>query len=164
MVKQQPHVSATPCTQFVRRHGVAFTEYAYGCVGHGGSAEPARQLGLPEHAVVKTLVMQDDAAHPLVVPMHGARSMRRKSLARQTGRKQVEPCAPEVAEQHCGYQVDGTSLFGLKKRLPIYVDEGVLGLDTIYVNGGRRGYRACIKPGVPVRLLGAEPLHGAGAN
>ena len=162
--KPSRHVSETPATQWLRRHGVAFTEHAYAYVERGGTAESARQLGLDEHAVVKTLVMQDEAAQPLVVLMHGDRSVSTKNLARQIGRRKIEPCAPEVAQRHSGYPVGGTSPFGLRKPLPVYVEDSVLGLARIYVNGGRRGYLVGIEPSVLVRLLGAGPVRCAGAE
>ena len=158
------HVSETPATQWLRRHGVAFTEHVYAYVERGGTAESARQLGLAEHTVVKTLVMQDEAAQPLVVLMHGDRTVSTKSLARQIGRRKIEPCAPETAQRHSGYPVGGTSPFGLRKPLPVYVEESVLGLGLIHVNGGRRGYLVGIEPSVLVRLLGAEPVRCAGAE
>ena len=164
MAKKHVHVSETPATRLLRRSGVAFTEHVYDYVDHGGTAESSRQLGLPEHHVVKTLVMQDDAARPLVVLMHGDRSVSTKNLARQTGRKKIEPCRPEVAERHSGYQVGGTSPFGLKKPMPVYVEDSVLALDRIYVNGGQRGYLVGIEPPVLVGLLGAVPVRCAGAE
>ena len=164
MSRKPSHVSETPATRLLRGHGVAFTEHVYDYVPHGGTSESSRQLGLPEHAVVKTLVMQDDAARPLVVLMHGDRSVNTRNLARQIGCRRVEPCRPEVAERHSGYQVGGTSPFGLRKPLPIYVEDGVLGLPAVYVNGGRRGYLVGIEPGVLVRLLGARPVRCAGGE
>ena len=158
------HVSETPATHWLRRHGVAFTEHVYDYVERGGTAESAHQLGLDEHAVVKTLVMQDETAQPLVVLMHGDRTVSTKSLARQIGRRKIEPCAPEVAQRHSGYQVGGTSPFGMRKPLPVYVEGSVLGLALIHVNGGRRGYLVGIEPSVLVRLLGAEPVRCAGAE
>ena len=122
MGKRSSHVSETPATQVLRRHGVAFSEHVYDYVEHGGTAESARQLGVDEHHVVKTLVMQDEHAQPLVVLMHGDRSVSLKSLARQLGRKKVEPCTPETAQRHSGYQVGGTSPFGLRKAMPICVE------------------------------------------
>ena len=164
MAKKPSHVTETPATRFLRRSGVAFTEHVYDYVEHGGTAESARQLGLAEHAVVKTLVMQDDTARPLVVLMHGDRAVNTRNLARQLGCKRIEPCRPEVAERHSGYQVGGTSPFGLKKPLPVYVEDSVLGLDTIHINGGRRGYLVGIEPAVLVRLLGARPVRCAGGE
>ena len=164
MTKKSAHVSETPATRLLRRSGVAFTEHVYDYVEHGGTAESARQLGVPEHAVVKTLVMQDDSARPLVVLMHGDRSVDTRNLARQLGCKRVEPCRPEVAERHSGYRVGGTSPFGLKKPLPVNVEDSVLGLETAYVNGGRRGYLVGIEPAVLVQLLGARPVRCAGGE
>ena len=149
------HVSETPATALLRRSKVAFSEHVYDYVDRGGTAESARQLGVDEHQVVKTLVMEDDAARPLIVLMHGDRSVSTKALARTIGVKRVQPCAPEVAERHSGYQVGGTSPFGTRKRLPVYVEATVLTLPTIYVNGGRRGYLVGIAPAVLPTLLGA---------
>jgi Cys-tRNA(Pro) deacylase len=157
MTKER-RVSETPATAFLRRNAVAFTEHVYDYVEHGGTAESARQLGLSEHRVVKTLVMEDDAGKPLVVLMHGDRSVSTKALARAIGAKRVAPCAPAVAERHSGYQIGGTSPFATKKRMPIYVEPSVLTLDAIYVNGGRRGYLVGIAPAVLTALLGARPV------
>jgi len=154
-MSKERHVSETPATALLRRSKVAFSEHTYDYVDRGGTAESARQLGVDEHQVVKTLVMEDDAARPLIVLMHGDRSVSTKALARAIGVKRVQPCAPEVAERHSGYQVGGTSPFGTRKRLPIYVEATVLELPTIYVNGGRRGYLVGIAPAVLTTLLGA---------
>jgi len=164
MSKKSGHVSETPATQFLRRNGVAFTEHVYDYVPHGGTAESARQLGVPEHDVAKTLVMQDDAARPLIVLMHGDRSVSLKNLARQIGSKRVEPCKPEVAQRHSGYLVGGTSPFGTRRPLPIWVEESILALPAIYINGGQRGYLLCIEPAVLPRLLGARPVRCASAE
>lgn len=154
-------VSETPATQWLRRHGVAFGEHPYDYVEHGGTRESARQLGVDEHAVVKTLVMQDDAGKPLVVLMHGDRSVSTKNLARQIGRKGVEPCRPEVAQRHSGYLVGGTSPFGMRKAMPIVVEASVLELPRIWINGGRRGYLVSLEPRVLVDLLGAQSVNCA---
>lgn len=164
MGRSASHVSETRATQFLRSHGVAFSEHVYEYVEHGGTAESARQLGVPEHAVVKTLVMQDERARPLVVLMHGDRSVSLKNLARQIGCKKVEPCTPDTAQRHSGYQVGGTSPFGLRKAMPIYVEAGVLELPLVYLNGGRRGYLVGIAPGQLVRLLGARAVRCASAE
>ena len=148
MARKSAHVSETPATQFLRGHGVVFTEHVYDYVEHGGTAESSRQLGVPEHQVVKTLVMQDERAQPLIVLMHGDCQVSTKNLARAIAAKSVEPCKPEVAHRHSGYQVGGTSPFGLRKAMPIYVEETVLGLEKILINGGRRGYLVGISPGV----------------
>lgn len=155
------HVSQTPATQWLARHRVVYREHAYDYVEHGGTGESARQLGVDEHQVVKTLVMQDDAGKPLIVLMHGDRKVSTKNLARQTGRKQIEPCRPEVAQRHTGYQVGGTSPFGTRKPMPVFVEADILALPAIYINGGRRGYLVSIAPSVLVDLLGAQPVHCA---
>ncbi len=161
MAKKDKHVSETPATQFLRRAGVAFSEHPYDYVEHGGTAESARQLGVDEHHVVKTLVMQDERAEPLIVLMHGDRQVSTKNLAREIGCKSVEPCKPEVAQRHSGYLVGGTSPFGTRKAMPVYVEAGVLALPRIYINGGRRGYLVGIEPQVLVAALGARPVHCA---
>lgn len=160
-MKRPAHVSETPATQWLRRHGVDFTEHPYDYVEHGGTAESARQLGVDEHMVVKTLVMQDERARPLVVLMHGDRQVSTKNLARAIGCKSVEPCRPEVAQRHSGYQVGGTSPFGLRKPMPVWVESGVLALPRILINGGRRGFLVGIAPAVLTELLGARPVECA---
>ena len=164
MAKAKPHVSETPATQFLRRQGVAFTEHVYAYVERGGTAESARQLGVDEHQVVKTLVMQDERAQPLVVLMHGDRSVSVKSLARQIDRKRVEPCTPETAQRHSGYQLGGTSPFGLRKAMPVFVEASVLALARIYVNGGRRGYLVGLDPALLPALVGARAVQCASAE
>jgi Cys-tRNA(Pro) deacylase len=156
-----PHVSETPATQWLRAQRVAFTEHVYEYVDHGGTGESSRQLGVPEHQVVKTLVMQDHDHKPLVVLMHGDRQVSTKNLARQIGAKRVEPCKPDVAQRHSGYLVGGTSPFGLRKAMPVYVEATVLALDRIYINGGRRGYLVSLDPEVLTRLLAATPVQAA---
>ncbi len=159
MAARKPaHVSETPASQFLRRRGVVFTEHVYDYVEHGGTAESARQLGVDEHAVVKTLVMQDDRARPLVVLMHGDRQVSTKTLARQIGARSVEPCRPDVAQRHSGYLVGGTSPFATKKPMPVYVEDTVLALPRICINGGRRGYLVGIEPRALTELLGATPV------
>ena len=158
MAKKPTHVSETPATQFLRRHGVAFTEHVYAYVEHGGTGESSRSLGVPENEVIKTLVMQDERGQPLVVLMHGDKQVSTKNLARQMGVKSVEPCAPEVAQRHSGYQVGGTSPFGLKKPMPVLVEASVLALPRICINGGRRGYLVGMAPQVLTELLGAKAV------
>ena len=160
-MKKPARVSETPATQFLRRHGVSFTEHVYDYVEHGGTAESARQLGVAEAQVVKTLVMQDERARPLIVLMHGDKQVSTKNLARQLGAKSVEPCTPEVAQRHSGYQVGGTSPFGLRKALPVYVEASVLALPRICINGGRRGFLVGIAPQALSELLGATAVHCA---
>jgi Cys-tRNA(Pro) deacylase len=161
VAKKEKHVSETPATQFLRRAGIAFSEHPYDYVERGGTAESARQLGVPEHAVVKTLVMQDERAQPLIVLMHGDKQVSTKNLARAIGAKSVEPCAPEVAQRHSGYLVGGTSPFGTKKAMPVYVEQGVLALPRILINGGRRGFLVGIDPAVLASALGAKAVQCA---
>ncbi|MBZ8140499.1 Cys-tRNA(Pro) deacylase [Rubrivivax gelatinosus] len=161
MAKKNHHVSETPATQFLRRAGIEFSEHVYDYVDHGGTAESARQLGVPEHEVVKTLVMQDERAQPLVVLMHGDCQVSTKNLAREIGVKSVEPCKPDVAQRHSGYLVGGTSPFGTKKAMPVYVEASVLELPRILINGGRRGFLVGIDPRVLAQVLGAQPVNCA---
>ena len=161
MAKKEKHVSETPATQMLRQAGVAFTEHPYDYVEHGGTTESARQLGVAEHAVIKTLVMQDDKAQPLIVLMHGDKLVSTKNLARAIGVKSVEPCKPDVAHRHSGYQIGGTSPFGLRKAMPVYVEASVLLLPRICINGGRRGFLVGLDPGVLTTAIGARPVHGA---
>ena len=160
-MKEVQHVSETPATQFLRAHGISFTEHVYEYVDQGGTAESARQLGVPEHEVIKTLVMQDERAQPLIVLMHGDKQVSTKNLARQIGAKSVEPCKPEVAQRHSGFMVGGTSPFGLRKAMPVYVEATALALERICINGGRRGYLVGIAPAVLTDLLGARPVNCA---
>ncbi len=161
MAKKDKHVSETPATQVLRRAGVVFTEHPYDYVEHGGTAESARQLGVTERQVIKTLVMQDDKAQPLIVLMHGDMQVSTKNLARELGVKSVEPCKPDVAQRHSGYLVGGTSPFGLRKLMPVWVEASVLALPRICINGGRRGFLVGIDPQVLVQLLQARPVHCA---
>jgi Cys-tRNA(Pro) deacylase len=161
MAKKDKHVSETPATQWLKAHGLSFTEHPYEYVDHGGTAESARQLGWPEHQVIKTLVMQDDKAQPLIILMHGDKEVSTKNLARAIGAKSVAPCKPEVAQRHSGYLVGGTSPFGLRKAMPVYVEASVLALERILINGGRRGFLVGIAPGLLVDVLQALPVHCA---
>ena len=159
--KDKAHVSETPATQMLKAHKVAFTEHPYEYVEHGGTAESARQLGLDEHCVIKTLVMQDQDAKPLIVLMHGDCTVSTKNLARQIGAKSVEPCKPEVANRHSGYLVGGTSPFGTRKQMPVYIEQSSLDLPRIAINGGRRGFLVQLDPRVCVELLSAKPVQCA---
>lgn len=161
MTKNKPHVSETPATAWLKAHGVAYTEHPYEYLEHGGAQHSAQVLGLDPFAVVKTLVMQDESAKPLVVLMHGNRTVSTKNLARQIGAKSVEPCKPEVANRHSGYLVGGTSPFGLKRDMPIWVESTILELPRICINGGRRGFLVGIAPAVLTAPLGARPVHCA---
>ena len=158
---KSPHVSETPATALLRAQGVPFTEHPYEYVEHGGAEHSAEVLGFDPYSVVKTLVMQDQDARPLIVLMHGNRKVSTKNLARQIGAKSVEPCAPEVASRHSGYQVGGTSPFGTRRAMPVYIEEGILALPRIALNGGRRGYLVGLDPQVCVQLLGARPVQCA---
>jgi len=164
MGKLNKHVSETPATAWLRERGVEFTEHVYDYVDHGGTAESARQLGADEHAVVKTLVMQDERARPLIVLMHGDRQVSLKELARQIGAKKVEPCSPEAAQRASGYFVGGTSPFGTRRTLPVYVEASVLELPRILINGGRRGYLIGIAPGVLTQHLDARSVRCASVD
>lgn len=154
----------TPVTQALRALRVAkvtFTPHPYRYEERGGTAVSARELGVDEHVVIKTLVMEDDARRPLVVLMHGDREVSTKELARHLGVKSIEPCRPDVADRHSGYQVGGTSPFGLRRAMPVYVEESILALERIYVNGGKRGFLIAIDPRELVRVLGAQPVQVA---
>jgi Cys-tRNA(Pro) deacylase len=158
------HVSETPATQLLKARKVAFTEHAYEYLEHGGALHSAEVLGFDPFMVVKTLIMQDQAARPLVVLMHGNRKVSTKNLARQIGAKSVEPCAPEVANRHSGYLVGGTSPFGTRKAMPVYIEASILELPQILINGGRRGYLVGIAPQVCVELLAARTVQCALAD
>jgi Cys-tRNA(Pro) deacylase len=148
----------TPATAFLKSKKVLFSEHTYEYVEHGGTEVPARALGIAEHQIVKTLVMEDEARQPLVVLMHGDRKVSTKNLARQAGRKSVEPCKPEVAQRHTGYQVGGTSPFGMKKPLPVFVERSILELAEIYINGGRRGLLLRMQSAELSRVLSVSPV------
>ena len=159
MARKEKHVSETPATAWLRSRAVVFSEHPYDYVEHGGTAESARQLGATEHEVVKTLVMQDDKAQPLIVLMHGDRQVSTKALARAIGVKAVEPCKPDVAQRHSGYLIGGTSPFGFKRAgVPVFVEVGVLALPRILINGGRRGFLIGIEPRLLTTLLAAVPI------
>ncbi len=150
--------SATPAVHFLRRHGVTFEEHPYRYEDRGGTPVSARELGVDEHVVIKTLVMQDEAREPLMVLMHGDREVSTTQLARQIGRRAVEPCPPTVAERHTGYMVGGTSPFGTRKPLPVFVERTILALDRVFINGGRRGFLVSLAPSDIVRTLGATAV------
>jgi Cys-tRNA(Pro) deacylase len=136
----------TPATAFLQAQGIAFSEHTYEYLEHGGTEVPAQSLSVPEHHIVKTLVMEDEARKPLIVLMHGDRKVSTKNLARQAGRKRIEPCSPEAAQRHTGYQVGGTSPFGTRKSLPVFAERSILELPEIYINGGRRGLLVKVRP------------------
>lgn len=148
----------TPATRVLKAAGVEFSHHLYDYVEKGGTASSSRALGVPEHEVVKTLVLEDDAGKPLLVLMHGDREVSTRELARQIGLRSVKPCRPEVAERHTGYQVGGTSPFGTRKPLPVYIEETVLALPRLYVNGGKRGYLVGMAPEDLVRVIAPRPV------
>jgi Cys-tRNA(Pro) deacylase len=145
----------TPATAFLAKHGITYTEHEFQYVEHGGTSHSSSSMGVPEHNVIKTLVMEDEKGDPLIVLMHGDRKVSTKELARQAGVKRIAPCKPEVATRHSGYLIGGTSPFGTRKRMPVYLERSVLALDRIYINGGRRGYLLGMPPDVLPRLLQA---------
>jgi len=145
--------SATPATTFLDQHEVAYTEHAFEYREHGGTGHSSAMLGVPEREVVKTLIMENERAEPLVVLMHGDRKVSTKELARQAGMRRIAPCKPEVAQRHSGYLIGGTSPFGTRKRMPIFLERSVLALPRIYINGGRRGFLLGMEPAELVRLL-----------
>lgn len=146
-------LTITPAVRFLRDHGVEFTDHPYRYEERGGTAVCARELGVDEHAVVKTLVLEDEAGKPLIVLMHGDREVSTKGLARAIGAKTVAPCKPEVATRHTGYMVGGTSPFGTRKALTVYLERTILDLPRIYINGGRRGYLVVLDPKEVARTL-----------
>ena len=148
----------TPATEFLSQQGIAYTEHQYEYVEHGGTAVSSSSLNVPEHEVVKTLVMEDEEKKPLIVLMHGDRMVSTKDLARQTNRKRIEPCKPDVAQRHTGYQVGGTSPFGTRKKLPVFIERSILELPMIYINGGRRGLLVRLSPRDLVRTLSPTPV------
>ncbi len=149
---------STPATRLLRAKGVSYTEHAYRYEEHGGTRVSARELGVDEHAVVKTLVMEDETGAPLVVLMHGDREVSTKALARQIGRRSVQICKPEVANRHSGYQVGGTSPLGTRKAMPVFVERSILELPRILVNGGSRGFLVGLAPGDLARAIALTPV------
>jgi Cys-tRNA(Pro) deacylase len=145
----------------LKKHRVSFTEHEYRYEERGGTAVSSRELGVDEHSVIKTLVMEDDNKKPLIVLMHGDREVSTKNLARQIGAKTVSPCAPDVAQRHTGYQVGGTSPFGTRKPMPIYLERTIAGLDRIYINGGRRGFLVALAPSDLIRVLSPDFVDAA---
>jgi Cys-tRNA(Pro) deacylase len=154
----------TPATEALRASEIAYTEHYYDYVEHGGAARGAEELGVPAALVVKTLVMQDEAGRPLIVLMHGDRKVSTKSLARQAGRKSIEPCEPQSAQRHSGYRVGGTSPFGTRKPLPVFMERSILELPEIYINGGRRGFLVRLKSADLVRALAPQLVEAAAAD
>lgn len=151
MAREKPPVTAA--IRELRAHKVQFSDHLYVYEEHGGTALSAREIGVPEHEVVKTLVLEDEARNPLIVLMHGDMMVSTKELARRIAVKSIAPCAPETANRHSGYMVGGTSPFGTRKRMPVYLESSVLDLPKIYINGGKRGYLVGIDPREVVRVL-----------
>ena len=150
------HAPETQATKFLREHAVSYTPHLYAYEEHGGTKVSARELGVDEHAVIKTLVMEDETAKPLIVLMHGDCKVSTKELARQAGCKKIEPCQPDVANRHTGFLVGGTSPFGTKRRMPVYLEKSILELPLIYINGGRRGFLVGITPQALVQALSPQ--------
>jgi Cys-tRNA(Pro) deacylase len=155
------HAPETPATRFLQQHKAMYSSHLYHYEEHGGTRVSARELNVDEHCVIKTLVMEDEAARPLIVLMHGDRKVSTKELARQIGCKKIEPCKPEVANRHSGFLVGGTSPFGTKKSMPVYIENSILDLPVIYINGGRRGYLVEMAPGELMRLLNPRTVEAA---
>ncbi|MBS0511021.1 MAG: Cys-tRNA(Pro) deacylase [Proteobacteria bacterium] len=153
MSRTELHAPETPATRFLRQHGVAYSSHPYAYEEHGGTAVSARELNVSEHAVIKTLIMEDEDAAPLIVLMHGDKKVSTKELARQSGRKRIEPCRPEIANRHTGFLVGGTSPFGTRKKMPVFMERTILEIPLIYINGGRRGYLVGIHPHDILRIL-----------
>ncbi len=149
---------STAATRLLRERGVPYAEHLYRYEERGGTRVSARELGVDEHAVVKTLVMEDETGEPLIVLMHGDREVSVKALARLLGKKAIHPCKPEVANRHSGYQVGGTSPFGTRRRMPVYLERSILELSTLYVNGGSRGFLVGLAPADLVRVLEPTPV------
>lgn len=153
MSRSSGNTPETPATRFLREHQVAFSSHPYAYEEHGGTKVSARELNVHEHSVVKTLVMEDEGRHPLIVLMHGDRKVSTKELARQSGHKQISPCDPAVAQRHTGYLVGGTSPFGTRKTLPVFMEQSIVDLPLIYINGGRRGFLVGVHPHDILRIL-----------
>ncbi len=153
MSRSDQNAPETQATRYLRQHHTAFSTHLYAYEEHGGTKVSARELNVPEHAVVKTLVMEDDARQPLIVLMHGDRKVSTKELARQIGRKHISPCDPAVAQRHTGYMVGGTSPFGTRKVLPVFMEKTILDLPLIYINGGKRGFLVGVHPHDILQLL-----------
>ena len=156
-----PHAPETQATKFLREHAVSYTPHLYAYEEHGGTKVSARELGVDEHAVIKTLVMEDETAKPLIVLMHGDCKVSTKELARQAGCKKIEPCQPDVANRHTGFLVGGTSPFGTRRKMPVYVERSILDLPLLYINGGRRGFLVALTPAELMRALSPQPVEVA---
>lgn len=161
MSQSSKNAPETPATKFLKQHGVPFSAHLYAYEDHGGTRVSARELNVPEHAVIKTLVMENEAQAPLIMLMHGDCKVSTKELARQAGFKHITPCRPEVAQRHTGYMVGGTSPFGTRKALPVFMEGTILDLPLIYINGGRRGFLVGIHPHDILRILQPKLVRAA---
>jgi len=146
-------LSVTPAIRVLREAGIEYTDHPYTYEDHGGTEVCARELQVPEHSVIKTLIMEDERKNPLIVLMHGDLKVSTKELARVVGTRSVTPCDPAVAQRHSGYQVGGTSPFGTRKKMPVFLEATIADLPRIYINGGRRGYLVGMDPKDAVRIL-----------
>ena len=162
MAKSRAPVSAA--VRVLRANKAEFSDHIYEYEEHGGTAVSARELGVPEHAVIKTLIMEDETANPIVVLMHGDRKVSTRALARALTVKSISACSPETAKRHSGYLVGGTSPFGTRKKMPVYIEESILELDRIYINGGKRGYLVGLAPAELIRVLDPVPVQVAQAD
>lgn len=151
-------IPVTPAIRVLRAEKIAFVPHLYAYEERGGTSASARELGVDEHHVVKTLVMEDDQKNPLVVLMHGDREVSTKNLARHLGVKAIAPCAAGTADRHSGYKVGGTSPFGTRKKMPVYIQRSILDLERIYLNGGKRGFLVSLDPKDAMAVLQAEPV------
>jgi Cys-tRNA(Pro) deacylase len=158
------HTLAVSAIPFLKKHGVAFTEHEYRHEERGGTAVSSRELGVDEHAVIKTLVMEDERKKPLIVLMHGDREVSTRNLARQIGAKTITPCAPDVAQRHTGYMVGGTSPFGTRKPLPVYMERSIGDLERVYINGGRRGFLVSLAAADLIRVLSPTLVDAASGS
>ncbi|WP_159991920.1 aminoacyl-tRNA deacylase [Pelistega ratti] len=160
-MSKSKHISETPATQFLKKHGVLYDEYICEYIEHGGTAETAKQLGVDEHQIIKTLIVEDEMGKPHIILMHGDREVSTKNLARQLKTKKIQMVDPMQAPKHSGYQIGGTSPFGTRKKMPVWIERTILDYENIYINGGRRGYILRLNPNVIVDLLGATPVEVA---
>lgn len=148
----------TPAIRMLRAEKAVFSDHPYNYEEKGGTAVSARELGVDEHDVIKTLVMEDESKNPLIILMHGDQQVSTRELARQIHARQISPCSADMAQKHTGYQVGGTSPFGTRKKLPVYMEETIAGLEKIYINGGKRGYLIGMSPGELLRILRPVPV------
>ncbi|MDD3354540.1 Cys-tRNA(Pro) deacylase [Zoogloea sp.] len=161
MSRADTHAPETPATRFLRQHKMPFSVHLYTYEERGGTKVSSRELNVSEHAVIKTLVMEDEDRHPLIVLMHGDRKVSTKELARQAGRKHINPCDPAVAQRHTGYLVGGTSPFGTRKQMPVFMEKSILDLPLVYINGGKRGFLVGVHPHDILHILQPATVNAA---